>query len=122
MDKITSDVRHQRWLDIIHACNASGLTRKAWCEQNDIKIKTFYYWQRQLRREAHDAQMTALPAEPEVTFAEVALPAPPKPVSDSAIDFCPDAVIRTRTLTIEVSNHASREVLSLIRSVMKNAT
>ena len=40
---------------IIHACNASGLTRKAWCEQNGIKIKTFYYWQRQLRREAHDA-------------------------------------------------------------------
>ncbi len=112
MDKITSDVRHKQWLDIIHACNASGLTRKAWCEQNGINIKTFYYRQRQLRREAHDAHMTALPAEPEVTFAEVALPASPKPVSDSAIDFCPDVVIRTRALTIEVSNHASREMLS----------
>ncbi len=98
MDKITSDVRHKQWLDIIHACNASGLTRKAWCEQNDINIKTFYYWQRQLRREAHDAHMTTLPAEPEVTFAEVALPASSKPVSDHAIDFCPDVVIRTRTL------------------------
>ena len=32
MDKITSDVRHKQWLDIIHACNANGLTRKAWCE------------------------------------------------------------------------------------------
>lgn len=56
MDKITSDVRHKQWLDIIHACNASGLTRKAWCEQNGIKIKTFYYWQRQLQipgRESH---------------------------------------------------------------------
>ena len=41
MDKITSDVRHKQWLDIIHACNASGLTRKAWCEQNGIRIKTF---------------------------------------------------------------------------------
>lgn len=57
MDKITSDVRHKQWLDIIHACNASGLTRKAWCEQNGINIKTFYYWQRQLRREAHDAHI-----------------------------------------------------------------
>ncbi|MFN2939120.1 IS66 family insertion sequence element accessory protein TnpA [Lachnospiraceae bacterium YH-ros2226] len=81
MDKITSDVRHKQWLDIIHACNASGLTRTAWCEQNGINIKTFYYWQRQLRREAHDAHMTALPAEPEVTFAEVALPASPKPLT-----------------------------------------
>ena len=28
MDKITSDVRRQQWLDIIQACNASGLTKK----------------------------------------------------------------------------------------------
>ena len=51
---------------------------------------------------SHDTQMSALPAEPEVTFAEVALPASPKQMPDSAIDFCPDAVIRIRTLTIEV--------------------
>ena len=43
MDKITSDVRRQQWLDIIQACNASGLTKKAWCEQNGINIKSFYY-------------------------------------------------------------------------------
>ena len=36
MDKITSNVRRQQWLDIIQACNASGLTKKAWCEQNGI--------------------------------------------------------------------------------------
>ena len=42
MDKITSDVRRQQWLDIIQACNASGLTKKAWCEQNGINIKSFW--------------------------------------------------------------------------------
>ena len=29
MDKITSDVRRQQWFDIIQACNANGLTKKA---------------------------------------------------------------------------------------------
>ena len=48
MDKIISDVRRQQWLDIIQACNASGLIKKAWCEQNGINIKSFYYWQRRL--------------------------------------------------------------------------
>ena len=43
MDKITSNVRRSQWLDIIHACNTSGLTRKAWCKQNGINIKSFYY-------------------------------------------------------------------------------
>ena len=27
---------------------------KAWCEQNGIRIKTFYYWQRQLRAVMYD--------------------------------------------------------------------
>lgn len=122
MDKITAEVRHQHWLDIIHACNASGLTKKAWCEQNGIRIKTFYYWQRQLRREAYDAGINALPASPEVTFAEVAVPASTKPMLNAETGFCPDAVFRTRNLTIEVSNHASSDVLALIMSVMKHAT
>ena len=127
MDKITSDVRRQQWLDIIQACNASGLTKKSWCEQNGINIKSFYYWQRQLRHETYDVQSAALSPEPEVTFAEIAVPSSPQNIvdqtmTDSATSFCPDAVIRTGTLTIEVSNHASREVLSLIRSVMKYAT
>ncbi len=29
MDKITSNVRRSQWLDIIHACNTSGLTWKS---------------------------------------------------------------------------------------------
>ena len=122
MDKITSDVRHKQWLDIIHACNASGLTRKPGVNRTVSGSKHFITGSVSFAAKAHDAHMTALTAEPEVTFAEVALPASPKPVSDPAIDFCPDVVIRTRTLTIEVSNHASGEMLSLIRSVMKNAT
>jgi transposase-like protein len=122
MDKITSDVRRQQWLDIITACNASGLTKEEWCAQNGINTKTFYYWQRQLRHEALENRNTSLPAVPEVTFAEVAVPKPEARASDPATDFHPDAVIRTRTMTIEVSNHASKGILSLIWSVMKNAT
>lgn len=77
-----------------------------------------------MRHETHDVQSVALSPEPEVTFAEIAVSSSPKNIvdqtmTDSVTSFCPDAVIRTCTLTIEVSNHASREVLSLIRSVMK---
>ena len=41
MDKITSDVRHKQWLDIIHACNASGLTRKAGVNRTVSRSKPF---------------------------------------------------------------------------------
>lgn len=123
MDQIITNVRRRKWLEIINACNASGLTRKAWCEQNGIKLKSFYYWQRQLRRDAYDAQANAvsLTAASEVSFAEVTLPET-SPVTCHSTDFHPDAVIRTRTLTIEVSNSASAALLSFLGSVMKNVT
>lgn len=52
MDQIVHTVRDQQWLDLIQQCNASGLTKKEWCKQNGIKLKTFYYHQRQLRHQA----------------------------------------------------------------------
>lgn len=122
MDKITSDVRHQQWLEIIKACNASGLSKKEWCAQNGVNLKSFYYRQRQLRHEAQEEHSDSVPAVPEVTFAEVPVPQPATPASGSVSDFHPDAVIRTRTMTIEVSNTASQDVLSLIGSVIRNAT
>lgn len=79
MDKVSTEVRRQQWCDIINSCNASGLARKDWYEQNGIKLKTFYYWQRQLRRDAYDdAHTNTLPAVPKVTFVEVELPSSDK--------------------------------------------
>ena len=76
-----------------------------------INIKSFYYWQRQLRHETYDVQSVTLSPEPEVTFAEIAVPSSPRSIvdqtmTDSATIFCPDAVIRTGTLTIELRKAA----------------
>ena len=40
MDQITQKVRDQHWLRVIQECNASGLTRREWCQQNGISTKT----------------------------------------------------------------------------------
>ena len=36
-------VKLQYWLDVIWQCRASGLTNQAWCEQNHVSIKSYYY-------------------------------------------------------------------------------
>lgn len=46
MDKITHQVRAERW--------ASGMNRTAWCKANGISDKQFFYWQRILRQEAYE--------------------------------------------------------------------
>ena len=30
------------WLGLIQECRSSGFSHRAWCEQNDIPINTFY--------------------------------------------------------------------------------
>lgn len=50
--KVTADYRAQQWIEIIWACKASGQSKKNWCEENQVNVKSFYYWQTKLRKEA----------------------------------------------------------------------
>lgn len=46
----TMKYRTQKWYGIIKACKSSGLSNKAWCEQNNINLKCYYYWQRKFKK------------------------------------------------------------------------
>lgn len=49
MDKITgakTEFRLKQWTHIIQTCQASGMTVVNWCEQNNVKTKSYYYWLR----------------------------------------------------------------------------
>lgn len=39
MDKTTHQIRCEQWATIINNCLTSGMTRKAWCEENGISEK-----------------------------------------------------------------------------------
>ena len=41
--------RAQEWAMRIQECNASGLTKREFCQQRGISEKSFYYWLRMLR-------------------------------------------------------------------------
>ena len=39
----------QEWAMLIQECNASGLSKREFCQQRGISEKSFYYWLRKLR-------------------------------------------------------------------------
>ena len=49
MDKKVMDVRLKSWLPVFEEQARSGLTKKAFCEKNNIKRGDFFYWQRMAR-------------------------------------------------------------------------
>lgn len=53
---------------LIQECNASGLTKREFCQQRGISEKSFYYWPRKLRMQIaesatpHLVQLEPVPA------------------------------------------------------------
>ena len=55
MDQVSiakSELRFQQWTKLVAECQSSQMTVKAWCELNNINIKTYYYWLRKIRTAA----------------------------------------------------------------------
>ena len=61
--------RLENWTARIMACRSSGMTVRAWCQENGLSEKTYYYWQRRLFQTLSEQQ-----AAHETAFAEVTPP------------------------------------------------
>ena len=73
MEQSTHVIRVKEWSKIIQDCCTSGLTPKEWCVQNHINEKSFYYWQRVIRKETL-AKCPLPSSDLQTTFVE--LPSP----------------------------------------------
>ena len=107
MDQSTHEMRVREWSQIIQDCNASGLTKKEWCLQNHINEKSFYYWQRVIRRATLAACQLPVKADSsvETTFVELPSTEHSAPVSTNIHSA---AVIRLDNgVSIEISESAS---------------
>ena len=119
-------VKFQYWLDVIRQCRASGLTNQAWCEQHDISLKSYYYWIAKIRKMALEElprkrngsrpvmEQTALLPDAAAEFTEVSL--------RGRQDFtaAPAAVLHIGTVTVELFEDTSRELLEAIMKAVRS--
>lgn len=113
-------VKLRYWLDVIRQCRASGLTNQAWCEQNNISLKSYYYWIAKIRRQALEdlprknngipspGSNTILLPETSSEFTQISLP--DRHTSHSS----PTAVLHIKDIRIEVFEATSSESLTRI--------
>ena len=81
MDKESSAIRFNHWLEIINEANQSGMSRKKWCATNGIPVSSFFYWQRRIRKATAEKLMehpylsdSDAPVQPQQDFFEVSIP------------------------------------------------
>jgi len=116
MDKITHEMRLMQWVPIIRECRGSGMTVKAWCLENNVNEKQFYYWQRRIREEAFDS-LKNTGSQIQTNFVQL-----PVPIDSSRNTpaFVADMVIHIGDNLLELSNTVSEELLSMVLKVMSN--
>lgn len=136
MDKKILDVRLKSWMPIFEEQARSGLTKKAFCEQNNIKRGDFFYWQRMAREYLLEQRGIPLPAknhsskrEPVQDFYEIAIPDnaanPPAEVLaepyEPVIQMPSSISISYGGFTIEMNGEVNGPALCAILKAVKNA-
>lgn len=128
MDKITHEVRTQEWFCIIRTCNASGLSKKQWCEENGVSVRKFFYWQKKIREDLYNGRTLQRNKEersrdcpcfsqhrPAPVFAEIKATTVAE-TQDS--QFQPVAVIKVGAISVQIANTATSELLERIGSTL----
>ena len=99
--------RVQLWAERIAECRSSGKSVRAWCRENEISEKTYYYWQRKLYQ-----QMVSTAER--VDFAEIPLGVQTGQCSGAA------AKISLSGATIEVYPGADTQMIQAILQTLQS--
>lgn len=108
----------QLWTSRIQECRTSNQTVSDWCSENDISIKSYYYWMRKIKSEVFEAlpaerKSKVLPQKRDNSFAEVTL------IEKSRADTCA-ARIHVSGLLLEIQNGAdSQTVEHILQAIRK---
>jgi len=113
IDACTQTVRAQKWAEILRDRQSSGQSNAAYCAEHGINIKTFYYWQTKLRRQA--AGMLNVSSSCERLAPVEGHPIVPVNFSGSNV---PEITIRKGKFAIELSGSTSPAVLETLLTVL----
>lgn len=110
----------QEWSARIGECRSSGQSVQAWCQEQGIKPKTYYYWEKQFICEATKTQ--SLPTGAEGTQALIRI---------EPAQLCPDEagsppsesiIVRHGATTIELPASTSADsIAALVAALNRHA-
>jgi hypothetical protein len=115
LDKITNaktEFRLKQWTKIIQTCQASGMTVVSWCAQNNVKIKSYYYWLRRLRSIACETGELSISSN-----EQQIVPLTFKQTKSSAMAAI---TIHLPTVSVDIQDGTSRATIEAVLAILKN--
>lgn len=112
MDKITdakAEFRIKQWTKIIQTCQTSGMTVIGWCSQNNVKIKSYYYWLRRVRALACETG-ALVPQKMEQQIV---------PVSFRQTKATAFVTVHLSSVSVDIHDGTSKETIEAVLSALK---
>lgn len=126
MDQKSLQIRRSQWEQIVLEANKSAISKKDWCRQNGINLKSFYYWQKKIRNEAakdmEEASNASLPvpAAPSA-FVEIPFPSQSYRESEPSHALSPELMIQIGDCRVYVAGTIQDRTLDTVLKVLRNA-
>ena len=105
LQRLNAAQRVQLWVKRITECRSSGKSVRAWCRENEISEKTYYYWQRRLYQQMISTAET-------VRFAEI-------PSREETVPTGGTAKISLSGATVEVYPGADSQMIQTILQALR---
>jgi hypothetical protein len=115
MDKITNiknEFRLKQWVKIIESCQASGMTIAAWCGQNNINKKSYYYYLKKLRTIACESK--------ELPACNSEQPIVPLSFTQTKESSTAAITIHLPSVSIDIQEGASKGTIEAVLAALKN--
>lgn len=110
--------RLEEWKGKVAECRSSGKSVRAWCQEQGISCKTYYYWEKGVLSEA-ERQMGALESVGGSSF--VKMPALPEMADTTGTTPALTAKLRIKGGELEVYSGADEKILEALVRVLSHA-
>lgn len=101
------------WADRIHTFQESGLSRKDWCQQNEVPQSTLSYWIRKIQGKATQAESRSDPV-----FAK--LPSERELRYDAVAGNSPVTILLPENIRIEVDADCPARLMAALLQALKD--
>ena len=108
----TEDIKLRQWADMVRDCKASGLTVRAWCKEQGLNKKTYYYRRKQVMRALEQMEPGNL-SRP-VRFTELQMTKEPDRPETAAVIECGN-------VRVAITNRAQMSLLQSLLAALKES-
>ncbi|WP_240418710.1 IS66 family insertion sequence element accessory protein TnpA [Paenibacillus periandrae] len=107
---ITKQYRLNKWIEIVRECRSSGQTVSAWCAQNHINLKSYYYWLKRVREAACETLPALQPQNLPIVPVDFSASPTVQNFPESS-HTTSEILIHMGAVTLEIRNHASATLI-----------